>query len=109
MTTNTPLNCQSVSLSPGIWLVWGNVVFSPASTTTTTSFYAGISTTSATFNTNAGQRIYGTTAAPTANILAAPPLVVPISTTTTVYLVGGSIFATSTQTCGGIINYLRVR
>lgn len=108
MASGTSVNCASKSLAAGDWLVWGNVQFSPAGSTTVSSLYAGVSTTSATLpspsqytNFNAGF----TTGQ--AQVLPTTPAIENLSSTTTVYLVGNSTFGTSTMTCNGYIYAIR--
>lgn len=104
MTSNSPLNVASISLTAGDWDVYGNVVFSAAAAMT--AIESAVSTTSVTFPAlttgNAGslQLSFG---AGTTQSLLAPPQRLSLSTTTTVYLVGLSSFASSTVTAFGTI------
>lgn len=110
LTTNTPANVTSVSLSAGDWQCYGVAMFFPAGTTITVQTTAALSTTSATLPGNsqtANSNPPGTAGlgvqfvVPTVRVLA--------SGTTTVYLVSNSVFNTSTETAGGRIDCRRAR
>lgn len=117
LTTGTPANATSISLTAGNWLIFGLAQFNPAATTTTSSAVVGISTTSATFQTavsginNFTLINYGSSATNSnvATNLMAPPTWVNPTTTTTYYLVAQAGFATSTMTVSGYIWAIRLR
>lgn len=108
LTSTTPANVTSISLTAGDWDVYGNVTFIPGGTQPPNSVAGWISTTSATLPDNAllfaiifpvGSTIpsgstFGT---------GCPFKRISISATTTVYLEGYSVFGGTTITaCGGI-------
>lgn len=102
MTTNTPANCTSKSLTAGDWDVWGTVTFVPAGSTTVAALYGGINTTSATLPSLGNYAgIVATLQTGQTQILNVPMQVVNVSGTTTVYVVGQSSFGASTMTCNG--------
>lgn len=110
MTNNTPANCTSQSLTAGNWLVWGVVSFVPNSGTTITQLVAGIGTTSATLPAIGAFSSLAATFTTSANQgLVTPPVTLKLASTTTVYLIGQSQFATSTMGCTGNISALRIR
>lgn len=114
-TTAVPLNATMVSLTAGDWDVTGICRFTPNVTTTSTQWVCGISTTSNTFDTAAtGISNYfllsGIHAdASAAQNISAPITRISISSTTTVYLVSQTTFATSTMMVSGFIRARRVR
>lgn len=98
LTTGTPMNCATITLTAGDWNVWGNANFSPAGTTVQSSLLASVSTTSGTsavppylgvlqlsFPAGVGQSI------------AAPIQIVNVASSTPVYLVVQATFTTSTE------------
>lgn len=103
LTTATPKNVTSISLTAGDWDVYGNVFFIPS--VGASGFSAVTSVTSATFpdtslyaQISAATDIFTNTSG-----LTAPPLRVSIAGTTTVYLVALSIFGGGTvSACGNI-------
>lgn len=113
ITTATPLNITSISLTPGDWDVRGNIVFVGASSTVTTQVIAAINTVSATLPTlpAAGgyQEISGTLGTTTTQVLSAGITRVSLSVTTTIYLVAQATFTTSSMTGYGFIAARRVR
>ena len=110
MTTNTPANCTSLSLTAGDWDVWGAVVFVPNAGTTIQSISAGASTTSAT-QPPLGSYSLLNASFNTANnqVLASPVVRVNVASTTTVFMVGQTSFGVSTMTCNGYISARRRR
>jgi hypothetical protein len=108
LTTNTVSNITSISLTPGYWYVLGNVSF--ITTAGVSQMRCWISTASATMpdsslyaalgfnNLNNGSAIEG---------IAAPGIVLNVSSTTPVYLSAFSIFE-GTQTACGNITAIRV-
>jgi hypothetical protein len=89
--------------------------FTPAATTTVSRFQAGVSTTSASLGslgTYSSNPFAVPGSGPALNsyaVLASPVVRVSISSTTTVYAIGLSNFATSTMTCDGSIRARRIR
>ncbi|WP_157380964.1 hypothetical protein [Burkholderia ubonensis] len=111
LTTATPANITSVSLTAGDWEVHGSIIYLPAGSTTWGNGYqAGFNTTSAT---QPAQPLFVLTQAtfPTGSNQATtiPSQRFSLSATTTVYLVAQAAFSTSTMTATGIIRARRVR
>lgn len=116
LTSATAANVTSILLTAGDWEVSGTVLFTPAVTTTVSVISASSSTTSATLpsttldaNGHPTVLIAGSLATGTIQRLGISPYRVNVSTNTTVYLLGYSIFATSTMTATGVIRARRVR
>lgn len=115
VTSNTPLNITSISLTAGDWDVWGQINFAPAATTTVSYISTSVSTTSATVNGTTGFVTILSLGAQVVNDYVTHtdcingPVRLSLSTTTTVYLVGATIFGTSTMAATGIIQARRVR
>lgn len=109
LTTSVVANCTSVSLTAGDWDVTGVVQFNAGATTTIQYIIGGISTTSATLGTlgTFSQLTNQTTGAIT--YLTAPTVRISVASTTTVFLVGESVFGVSTMNCSGLIRARRVR
>lgn len=115
MTTATPLNITSISLTAGDWDVWGMVMFTTAATTNITQLIAGISTTTNNLSL-LGDRIgvtsYGSAGVVPGVLHCGVPMCqtrVNVSSTTTVFLVGQPTFTVSTLTAWGSIQARRVR
>lgn len=111
LTTNTPANITSISLTAGDWDVSGLVATNPAGSTTQSNLGAAINTTSATFPTagTAGWTQWPfSVAAGNAEFVPVGPVRINVSTTTTVYLIAQSVFAASTNAAYGTI-YARRR
>jgi hypothetical protein len=102
-------NVSSVSLTAGDWDVQCDALFTPAATTTVTSYGTGVSTTSATYGAAGtytalmGASWTGSLGTPA---IATPVVRVSLASTTTVYCVASATFGTSTMTASG---YLRAR
>jgi len=112
MTTSTPANITSISLTAGDWDVWGNVWITLNGGTTTTQLIGAISTTSATLPTAPGSGAYtqlntGTVGQPWG--WPAGQRRISISGTTAIYLVGQASFSGSTLSMYGYIGARRVR
>lgn len=109
MTSGTPVNVVSLSLTAGDWLVSGTVQFVPAGSTTVSSLLAAVSTTSGSVGAfqNWNNLILPFTTG-VSQVLPTPILHVNVSTTTTVYLVGDPTFGTSTMTASGFIQAYRI-
>jgi hypothetical protein len=115
ITSAVETNITSISLTAGDWDVWGQVNFYPAASTTVTYIAASISQTSATVDGTVGNLVllsYGgqvvQTYANHTDCLVGP-IRISLSGTTTIYLVGSTIFATSTMQTQGTIRARRVR
>jgi hypothetical protein len=110
LTTATPANIASISLTAGDWDVTGVVDYTPGTITSITILQQGIGLASATFG---PQDTYSmeTNAAeiPGANQIANPtPVVrVNVTATTTVYLVASATFTASTLAAYGTIRARR--
>ena len=114
LTTATPANVTSLSLTAGDWDVCGaTVLFNAGASTVTTSEIAGISTTSATLPTApAGGYTVDQGISITGNTL--PSLTLgcqreSLASTTTVYLVAQAAFTVSTNSAYGKLRARRVR
>lgn len=110
LTTATPANATSVSLTAGDWDVSGSVQFVPAGTTTVSAIAAGVSTTSATLGAlGSFNSLSATLTTGAGQIISTPTFRISLSATTTVYIVAQMTFGVSTATCGGFIRARRVR
>lgn len=114
VTTATPANITTLSLTAGDWDVSGDCAYVPASSTSITQLQCGIGTTTATIPLPAdGGLVQFVTAANVfgANtaVLAIPTVRVNLSATTTIYLVTNQVFTVSTMTAYGGIRARRVR
>lgn len=111
LTTSTPKNITSISLTAGDWNVWGQVGVIGDTGTTLTFFIGGVSGTSATLGT-AGtfQSQLSSITLGANNLRAATPILpVNITVTTTYYLVVNAVFGTSTLGGFGTLYARRVR
>lgn len=115
LTTATTANVTSISLTAGDWDVYGNVVFTPAATTSLTRVQAGTTLTTATLPAGTGAAPYigmpFTAFVPTAIALGytIAPLRVNVAATTSVFLVAQATFTVSTMSAGGTLYARRVR
>ena len=111
LTSNQATNLTSVSLTPGDWDVQAICIYHAASTTVALSIFSTVSTTSATLGAagNAASLVNTFPAGPNAQQLVSPVVRVNVSSTTTVFAVGLSVFNTSTMTADGYIRARRVR
>jgi hypothetical protein len=112
LTTITPKNVASITLSAGDWDVTGNIGFDPAGTTITQNFRGGISTTSATLPLAGDATLFYVAPPSNAGAGADMPtgtLRLSLATPTTVYLVAQSQFTTSTSAAYGYIGARRRR
>jgi hypothetical protein len=110
LTSGTAVNATSIPLTAGIWLVWAQVIFTPAGSTVMQTQYGGISTTSATLAANQYfQLSNNNTAAGQGSGFSTPIVYVNISTSGTAYCVANAIFTTSTATAACKIDALRVQ
>lgn len=113
LTTATPANAITLSLTAGDWDVQGIGVFQTATNTSVTNTQVGLSTTTATFGSD-GSYTRDNFAAVVPGAIewrdsSTPVLRISLAATTTVYLVVQSAFTVSTQTAGGVIRARRVR
>ncbi len=111
LTTNTPLNVISISLTAGDWDVNATAVFAGNFATVLTYALCSISATSATIdpNFNAEFSAGSTTITGAAPAIVAPLKRISIASTTTVYLVAQAGFTISTYSVYGNIQARRVR
>lgn len=107
LTSGVPANVTSITLQPGTWLLWGNIVTAPAGSTTTSSVTASISTNSAT---NASTPNGGAFAAYSSSVSGGAVVALPtgfirvsITSATAYYLVIDVGFATSTMSAYGFL------
>jgi hypothetical protein len=113
LTTTTPANIASITLTAGDWDISGIAKFVTTATTTVGRLGCSVSTTSAsvgsygTYICHAGTAI--NTVANGNEYIPAPVTRVSLDTTTTVYMIGYGVFGTSTLTAGGFISARRVR
>lgn len=118
LTTATPANITSISLTAGDWDISGVIDFAPAATTSVTNVTTSTSLTSATLSPQTGGNGLGTDATMAWNQAASVPnglmaMEVPavrlsITKTTTVWLVAQATFTVSTMTAYGTIRANRV-
>ena len=113
LTTATPANVTSISLTAGDWDVTGTVAFNPAGTTTQTILTGAVSQTSATLPTIPGSGAYAslglTFTVGVGSVLPLSTTRVSLAGTTTVYLVAQATFAVSTMGAFGFLGARRVR
>ena len=114
LTTATPVNIASVSLTAGDWDVDGQVWFIEAAGTVGTEQNAAISTTTGTLptvpaNGTALARQSGSTPAADGSILPTGTARISVAATTIVYLVAQATFTVSTNAAYGIIRARRIR
>lgn len=110
VTTSTPTQIQTLSLTAGDWDVWGVLQTNPASGTITQVFIGNVYTSSATFPTfnsvaTSGRFLqFYTTSIATAGLIASTAILpISVNTTTTIYLNGQANFTVSTLTMSGMI------
>jgi hypothetical protein len=110
VSSGTPFNATSVSLTAGDWDVSGSVQFIGAGVTSASFLGSGISTTSATLGAVGSLHVLQfTMSGPTANHLPTPILRLSLASTTTVFLVAQAVFSGGTFTANGLIRARRVR
>lgn len=108
LTTLTPVNITSISLTAGDWDVWGNIEISGAATTVITATRCSLGTVTASF---AGYpydswNYWPGAATPFASysVTVAPPAQrFSLSSTTTIYLTMTQVFSVDTMSAGGAI------
>lgn len=113
LTTNTPMNLTSISLTAGDWDVYFEAFFTFAATTSYTQLISSISTTGATADTN-GERYASQVSA--ANVPGASNMSVrcgparfSLATTTTIFGVLSQLFTVSTLSAWGTLRARRIR
>jgi hypothetical protein len=115
LTTSTPANVSSISLTAGDWDVYAQTGFLPGATTSITAMISSISQTSATLDIStagAGQIYRCAAFVPNAVSMilgSTGPVRISLASTTTIYHVAQSTFTVSTQTAFGNIRARRVR
>lgn len=113
ITSNTPANVTSISLTPGDWDVTGTIIVNPGALSVISNIVGGINTVSAALPTYGTENNVGllniTMAAGVGSIVNMGPLRVSISSNTTVYLVVNSVFTVSTNKAYGFIGARRRR
>ncbi len=115
LSTDTPANVTSISLTAGDWDVFGTVVVIVANGTSFSSAVGVINTTSASLtDVSTWGAYYGSSVLAPYTQAAALSLVPPtqrfsLSGTTTIYLIAQSSFSVSTVKACGIISARRVR
>lgn len=114
LSTGTPANVTSISLTAGDWDVHGIVAYIPGASTVVTSATAGVNSTSQTTQsaaTGGGVSQYGSGITPGANAFTIPfaRTRFSLSATTTIFLVASAAFTTSSLGAFGIITARRVR
>lgn len=107
ITSATPKNLTSITLTAGDWQVWGNLVFFPAASTSVNGYLGGISSVSATFPDSSllGGSAVAVFVPGAGSVLAlnTPTQRFSLTGNTIVYVVGFITFSVSTMTfCGGI-------
>ena len=109
LTSNTNTNVTSISLTAGDWDVEGSILISPSGTLTL--IVAGVSSTSATYETTEDGATYlqTTFGAGQSQQLSTGARRYSLSATTTIYLIGKGAFASGTTIANGVIRARRVR
>jgi len=112
MTSATTRNITSITLTAGVWRIWGTFIAAPNATTTQSTVQSVISSVSGTSFTPVSSDVeLIMSAAIPASLFSIAPVgttVVNISSPTTYYLNGYVSFAVSTLTAGGILSAQRV-
>jgi hypothetical protein len=116
LTTGTPINVTSISLTAGDWDVWGANYFIPTNTTSITFYSTFLTTTSGSTVTSSPGGFWEITQpaevpASTSSFggMTAGPIRFSLSTTTTIFLVAQANFTASTLSVFGAIQARRVR
>lgn len=110
LTSANPTNITSIALASGTWIVWGNIVFQAATSTTITLIGGGIGEVSAilpsppdgggSFLLSATLTTGGTQS------ISVGQMRLNLTVPTTIYLVAQANFGTSTMTAGGFLGAL---
>ena len=108
ISTATPKDLTSISLTAGDWNVWGNIGYNPSGNLT--QWYAWISSTSATLPDLSLANATSVSAGSTGfQGISAPTLRLSLASTTTIYLSGNVVISSGTCTFFGGIYARRVR
>lgn len=104
LTSGITSNVTSITLTPGNWRVWGQVLTIPAGSTTQSVVNAAISPTSTSFTGQVAEFLLPFSA-PAGSAVggALNPMPIRVTTNTTYYLIVNSTFAISTNTAIGFI------
>ncbi|WP_186211312.1 beta strand repeat-containing protein [Burkholderia gladioli] len=109
-TSGTAQNLTSISLTAGDWDVTGAATYTSGSGATQTIWIAGVNTTSATLPSLGSYFQNGGSITATGAASAISPVTrINVSSTTTVYLVGESVFSGGSVTAAGFLRARRVR
>lgn len=107
LVTTVVKTVTSISVTAGVWLIYGQVGIVTGAGTT--AFLGGVSTVNNGFSdTNYFQLACPTSAVTNAAINACFPQTYLFSTTTTVYLVAEAVFGSGSASAFGVINALRI-
>ena len=113
LTTSTPANITSVTLTAGDWDVYGSVAFNGTASTSTSQITGGLNTVSATlpaqpyyYRHQYGVGGFVSATLPSGSV---PTQRINVSTSTVVYLVALAVFTASTETATAVIIARRVR
>ncbi|SAK19280.1 hypothetical protein UA17_01779 [Burkholderia multivorans] len=110
LTSGAAANMTSISLTAGDWDVSGEVTYSAGAGCVPTLFQQSVSTTSATSGGAGAQTVWSASfSTASTNVMPTPRVRISLSATTTVYLVGTSLFSGGTMTANGFIRARRVR
>jgi len=112
LTTDTPKNVTSISLTAGDWNVYGFVGFAPAASTSLTHTSGSISQVTNTLDVTAQQALTTPAIVPGATLEwsnTLPEARISLTATTTIYLVAHAIFTVSTLGAYGTISARRMR
>lgn len=113
LTTATAKTITSITLTPGDWMVSGNIGYIAAAGTTPTLLISSISSTNNTHATSPNGGAFAQHQAPlgtaSTNVLTLSPVRINITTTTIYYLVASATFIGSTLTAYGSITAGRFR
>ena len=109
ISSATPTNITSISLTAGDWDVWGSIQYVQTGVATLTQIVASCSTTSATLAAQPNVSILNLNFLVANQTLVAPQQRFSFSTTTTVFLVGVVTFTSGSEAATGVINARRRR
>jgi len=110
VTSGTPLNVTSKSLTAGDWDVTCAIQYNGAASTTSQIYTVGVSTASASLPAAPiGLTYFGPVATNVSMPMISPLTQINISSPTTVYCVGGSTFSASTMTASALLRARRIR
>ena len=112
LSSATPINLATISLTAGDWDCFANAIFTPAGTTVMTNAYLWMSTASATLPTppnNGGFAQFNVSVTGLQQGFTTSVMRVNVNTTTTLFLGAQSTFTVSTETANGFIGCRRMR